>query len=82
MMTAVRRTVAEGGDAIAVSADLSTEAGVIELARELEEREGRRDILVNNAGASWGAPLEEHPDAALDKVLAVHLKAPFHLIRA
>jgi NAD(P)-dependent dehydrogenase (short-subunit alcohol dehydrogenase family) len=39
-------------------------------------------VLVNNAGANWGAPLAEFPDSAWDKVLALNLKAPFHLIRA
>ena len=39
-------------------------------------------ILVNNAGATWGAPLEEYPGAAWDKVLDVNVKAPFYLTRA
>jgi NAD(P)-dependent dehydrogenase (short-subunit alcohol dehydrogenase family) len=42
----------------------------------------RLDILVNNAGTSWGAALAAHPEAAFDKVLALNLKAPFHLTRA
>jgi len=37
---------------------------------------------VNNAGTNWGAPLAEYPDAAWDKVLALNLKAVFHLTRA
>jgi NAD(P)-dependent dehydrogenase (short-subunit alcohol dehydrogenase family) len=37
---------------------------------------------VNNAGANWGAPLEEYPDAAWDKVLALNVKAVFQLTRA
>ena len=39
-------------------------------------------ILVNNAGATWGAPLEEFPASAWDKVVDLNLKAPFHLTRA
>ena len=39
-------------------------------------------MLVNNAGANWGAPLAEYPDAAWDKVLALNVKAVFHLTRA
>ena len=31
---------------------------------------GTIDILVNNAGATWGAPAEDHPLAAWDKVTA------------
>jgi NAD(P)-dependent dehydrogenase (short-subunit alcohol dehydrogenase family) len=39
----------------------------------------RLDVLVNNAGASWGADIEEYPDEAWDKILALNLKAPFQL---
>ena len=39
-------------------------------------------LLVNNAGATWGAPLEEFPAHAWDKVLDLNLKAPFFLTRA
>ena len=46
------------------------------------EREPALHILVNNAGANWGAPLAEYPDAAWDKVLALNVKAVFHLTRA
>lgn len=37
------------------------------------------DVLVNNAGANWGAPLEEFPDAAWDKVLTLNLTRVFSL---
>ena len=36
-------------------------------------------MLVNNAGATWGAPLEEFPDAGWDKVLDTNVKGPFRL---
>jgi len=70
------------GSCVALPADLSTEAGCIGLARELAEREPALHVLVNNAGAAWGAPLEEYPDAAWDKVLALNVKSVFHLTRA
>ena len=70
------------GRAVSIPADLSTEAECQRLAAELSERERHVDILVNNAGATWGAPLEEFPDAGWDKVLALNLKAPFHTTRA
>jgi NAD(P)-dependent dehydrogenase (short-subunit alcohol dehydrogenase family) len=62
-------------------ADLSSEAGVKGLAAELAKREQALHILVNNAGANWGAPLAEYPDSAWDKVLALNVKAIFHLTR-
>ena len=50
--------------------------------KRVAEREPALHILVNNAGANWGAPLAEYPDAAWDKVLALNVKAVFHLTRA
>ena len=34
---------------------------------------------MNNAGANWGAPIEEYPDAAFDKVLDLNVKSIFRL---
>jgi NAD(P)-dependent dehydrogenase (short-subunit alcohol dehydrogenase family) len=70
------------GTCIAVPADLSSEAEAVRLAGEIADREPALHILVNNAGANWGAPLAEYPDAAWDKVLALNVKAVFHLTRA
>jgi NAD(P)-dependent dehydrogenase (short-subunit alcohol dehydrogenase family) len=39
----------------------------------------RLDVLVNNAGATWGAPLEQFPRAAWDRVLGVNLVGLFEL---
>jgi NAD(P)-dependent dehydrogenase (short-subunit alcohol dehydrogenase family) len=38
---------------------------------------GRVDILVNNAGATWGAPAEDHPLEAWDKLVSVNLIGNF-----
>ncbi|HEY5657511.1 MAG TPA: SDR family NAD(P)-dependent oxidoreductase, partial [Myxococcota bacterium] len=70
------------GTCRALPADLSSEAAARRLADELGEREPALHILVNNAGATWGAPIEEYPDAAWDKVLALNVKALFNLTRA
>ena len=67
------------GTCIALPADLSRPADLKRLAAELAGREPALHILVNNAGANWGAPLEEYPDSAWDKVLALNVKAVFHL---
>ena len=34
---------------------------------------------VNNAGATWGAPFDEFPPQAWDKVLSLNVKSPFVL---
>ncbi len=70
------------GTCTALPADVSTEAEARRLAAEVAAREPALHILVNNAGANWGAPLEEYPDAAWDKVLALNVKSVFHLTRA
>jgi NAD(P)-dependent dehydrogenase (short-subunit alcohol dehydrogenase family) len=70
------------GTVAAIPADLSTEAECLRLANEVSEREQTLNILVNNAGATWGAPLEDFPAAAWDKVVDLNLKAPFFLTRA
>lgn len=70
------------GTVLATPADLSTEDECVRLARAVGERESAVHVLVNNAGATWGAPLEEFPAAAWDKVLDLNLKSPFFLTRA
>jgi NAD(P)-dependent dehydrogenase (short-subunit alcohol dehydrogenase family) len=77
----VARELSAVGEVIAIPADLGTEAGAKDLARQVAEREGALHVLVNNAGANWGAPYAEYPDSAWDKVLALNLKGVFHLTR-
>jgi NAD(P)-dependent dehydrogenase (short-subunit alcohol dehydrogenase family) len=78
----VAAELSAAGTCVSLAADLSTEAEAKRLAAEVAEREPALHILVNNAGANWGAPLAEYPDAAWDKVLALNVKAAFHLTRA
>jgi NAD(P)-dependent dehydrogenase (short-subunit alcohol dehydrogenase family) len=70
------------GTVTAIPANLSTEAECLRLAGQIAAREQALNVLVNNAGATWGAPLEEFPAAAWDKVVDLNLKAPFYLTRA
>ncbi|GAA4564705.1 SDR family oxidoreductase [Planotetraspora kaengkrachanensis] len=65
----------------AVQADLSTPEGVETLFEAVSAREDRLDVLVNNAGASWGAPLEEYPEHAFDKLWNINVKGIFFLTR-
>jgi NAD(P)-dependent dehydrogenase (short-subunit alcohol dehydrogenase family) len=76
------RELSEFGQVAAIQADLSTEEECLRLAREVGQREQSLHILVNNAGATWGAPLDEFPAAAWDKILDLNLKSPFFLTRA
>ncbi|MFC0861386.1 SDR family oxidoreductase [Sphaerimonospora cavernae] len=65
----------------AVQADLSTTEGIETLVEAVSARESRLDVLVNNAGASWGAPLDEYPEHAFDKVWNINVKGVFFLTR-
>ena len=67
------------GTCIAMPADLGSPDGARALADALKEREPELHILVNNAGANWGAPIEEFPDSAWDKVLNLNVKNVFRL---
>jgi len=62
-----------------IAADCANEASTRGLASEAVQRMGRVDILVNNAGAAWGAPAEEHPVAAWDKVMNLNVRGYFIL---
>ncbi len=62
-----------------VAADNSKDDDVKRLAAESLERRGRIDILVNNAGATWGAPSEDYPIEAWDKVMNVNIRSVFLL---
>jgi NAD(P)-dependent dehydrogenase (short-subunit alcohol dehydrogenase family) len=71
--------LSEFGECLSVPADLAASDGPETLARLISEREDRLDILVNNAGTTWGAPLEEYPPGAFDKVWGLNVRAPFEL---
>ena len=71
-----------GIDATAVAADLGQEAAVMPLVEAALKALGHIDILVNNAGATWGAPAEDHPIAAWDKVMNLNIRSIFLLSQA
>jgi NAD(P)-dependent dehydrogenase (short-subunit alcohol dehydrogenase family) len=73
----VEKTAAELG-CVAVPADLSTAEGRDAL---VEAVGGPLDVLVNNAGATWGAPLDDYPESAFDKLWNINVKGIFYLTR-
>jgi NAD(P)-dependent dehydrogenase (short-subunit alcohol dehydrogenase family) len=73
---------ARGIDASWIAADSSQPAEVARLAGAAIDRLGHVDILVNNAGATWGAPAEDHPLEAWDKVMNLNVRAIFLLSQA
>jgi gluconate 5-dehydrogenase len=65
-----------------IAADSSQPAEVQRLADEAIAKLGHVDILVNNAGATWGAPAEDHPLDAWDKVMNLNVRSIFLLSQA
>jgi len=74
--------LALGPRAFALPGDVSSVAGVRALAAAYLARSPALDILVNNAGTGWAAPFEDFPEAGWDKLMDLHLKAPFFLTQA
>jgi NAD(P)-dependent dehydrogenase (short-subunit alcohol dehydrogenase family) len=73
--------LAKEGTCVSVPSDLATTEGAQAFVDAVTEREPALHVLVNNAGATWGAPLEEFPEAGFDKVLDINVKAVFNLTR-
>lgn len=62
-----------------LAADASQEPHLQALVADTVRVLGQIDILVNNAGATWGAPAEEHPLPAWDKVMDLNVRGYFLL---
>jgi gluconate 5-dehydrogenase len=76
---AVAELQAAGIDARWVAADGQNPEDMHRLADETLQRMGDVHILVNNAGAAWGAPAEDHPLDAWDKVMDLNVRSYFVL---
>jgi 3-oxoacyl-[acyl-carrier protein] reductase len=73
---------AKGGHAIALKADVTDHAQVNRMAEQALQAFGKIDILVNNAGIFPSKPIQEMPEEAFDKVIAVNLKGVYNCTRA
>jgi NAD(P)-dependent dehydrogenase (short-subunit alcohol dehydrogenase family) len=62
-----------------IAADASDVDQIQRMASTAIERMGTIDILVNNAGATWGAPAEDYPISAWDKVMNLNVRSAFVL---
>lgn len=74
--------LSQGGDAVAVEADVSDEAAVQGMFDRVIQRFGRLDILVANAGLQRDAPFPEMTLADWRKVIDVNLTGQFLCCRA
>jgi NAD(P)-dependent dehydrogenase (short-subunit alcohol dehydrogenase family) len=73
---------AKGIDALTVVNDLAKPEQVPALVEAVVAHYGGINILVNNAGTSWGAPAEEYPADAWNKVMTLNATSVFLLSQA
>lgn len=76
------RIIAAGGDALALTCDVSSRAGVERAVALTEQRLGPVDVLVNNAGIAESAPFVTMDDELWDRTLAVNLTGTYNCMRA
>jgi NAD(P)-dependent dehydrogenase (short-subunit alcohol dehydrogenase family) len=82
LQEAAAALAAKGIAAEWVAADASEPAEVERVVGEAMKRFGQIDILVNNAGATWGAPMEDYPLEAWDKVMNLNIRSLFLFAQA
>jgi len=74
---AVARLKAQDIEASAFVCDLGKRDSIAPALEAILAKLGKVDILVNNAGATWGAPAEDHPLDAWDKLVNLNLTGTF-----
>jgi NAD(P)-dependent dehydrogenase (short-subunit alcohol dehydrogenase family) len=79
---AVAHLSRKGIDARWIAADAANPDDARRVVTETLERFGHIDVLVNNAGAAWGAPAEDHPLEAWDKVMNLNIRSLFVISQA
>lgn len=83
--TLVARIEEDGGKAMSLTGDVSSEVGAAGLVAKTIDAYGRLDVLVNNAGAPHGqdrGQIESVPLAAWEAVMAINVRGVFLMSRA
>lgn len=71
-----------GGAAEVVLGDVTADDFAERFVAAALDRFGGIDIVVNNAGYTWDGVIQKHTDRQWEAMLAVHLTAPFRILRA
>jgi NAD(P)-dependent dehydrogenase (short-subunit alcohol dehydrogenase family) len=71
-----------GVKSLALQCDVTNPDDVQRVVQAAVDEFGRIDILVNNSGATWGAPAEEMPLEAWQKVMNVNVTGTFLMSQA
>ena len=74
---AVAHLKAQGIEAAAFACDIGKREQIAPTVEQILAKLGKVDILVNNAGTTWGAPAEDHPIEAWDKLVNLNLTGTF-----
>ena len=77
----VREIAAAGGEALALTCDVTETASVTAALSQTERHFGRLNTIVNNAGAVVVATVERTSDEDWEKVIAVNLTGTFMVSR-
>ena len=78
----VGRLEASGGEALAVTTDVTREADVDNLFEQAVDRFGTVDVLINNAGIADSTPVDEMPLELWHRVIETNLTSAFLCSRA
>src|SRR5258708_502092 len=79
---AVQQLEAQGISAMSARCDIANNADVEAAVQKVLAEWHHIDILVNNAGATWGAPFEDIPFEAWDKVIRTNVDGTYFVSRA
>lgn len=71
-----------GGQAVAVSGDITAEGTPEKIIKAALDAFGGIDVIVNAAGYTWDSMIQSMTDRQWDAMIDVHLKAPFRILRA
>jgi len=77
-----REIVAGGGRAVACCGNVAAPEFAARFIDTALSHYGRLDIIVNNAGYTWDNVIQKMSDAQWDDIMAVHVTAPFRILRA
>jgi 3-oxoacyl-[acyl-carrier protein] reductase len=73
---------ASGGEAVACVGDVMASDFADGIVRKAADTWGGLHVIVNNAGFTWDSMIHKMPEEQWDKILDIHLKAPYRIIRA
>ena len=80
-LTVVHEIIQDGGQAIAVQADVSDTTSVHKMFNEIERQMGTVDVVVNNAGIMKLAKLAETTDEHFNSHVDTNFKGTFNTLR-